>query len=613
MAQLPGTSTPSGSPSISNLVQQLQTGNISKQQLYEQLTNMYKGQTNTGAGGSNSLLGSPSSSLSSSFSHSLSLQSDHAPLNQSFSQPAQQQQQFNAFQPVGNSQQQPFQQPPPTSFLHPSSSLPLSSSPQQQQQHQLAQQQVQAFLSRHQNQIQALNQSKQQNAGNLDLSIGAANNHSNTNASLNFSHFASSHPPIYSSPATNTFPGQQNRNEAGGANISFSLGGGSNMSGLDTYEAGNNTINQSSLQFSQSMNDSMQQQGGGGDNAILNAHEHLAAMHQAQQQQYNNDGAEAEEYLGANTSLRHQHQQQQQRQYQQQQSYARASARASVRERMAQVYTDEKNKELTFHPEIHPIPRNIYSKSRPLRSSGSEDDANEAEDEANTVPFLDRAMHWHEHKKARERQLSLEQEKKQLNECTFHPSLTKESISIVEAPGATHRRLFSARSTARAKILELEVKRKEEEEFRNNCTFEPNLNRKSLELANTLANRKPLTAAAIAITPASPNKQLTAGSSNTKVVGISTREDDLKECTFQPKTNSVPRQMLAAQAYLEQDTFQRLSSMKSKKKKEEDGYESDTTNSRGGRSRQRPSSASAAHGRRSSSGSARLQRTWPPR
>lgn len=528
-----------------------------------------------------SLLGSPAtanSSFDTSFSLNSTLASNtNTPQQPQFAPPTpQHQQQPLQPQPQQSLQQQfPSFQQPPSSFQPSAFGLNIPPAGGQQTytpaQAQAAQAHIQSFLSkRNLTTNSSLNQSNSlantfNISDSLNLSLGQSQaSYAPSNATLNFSpHIHQSfaapmpspvQPPSNAYPAPAAYPSSvANVGGLFSNNLPGSHPNDVSMSGMDDSMVGANAL-QGGQPFV-----GIDGQPYDGSNSFRGRPHH----------DYPSDGdgdGEAQEYVGGRDGLRAS---------QQFQSSIPTSnrARQSVRERMAQVYTEEKNRDLTFKPNIQPLPKGLYNKS-----GGS------SSDHASSAPFLGRVMHWNENKRARERQRAVEVEKKVLEECSFKPKLNHESLSIVEAPGASQRRLFSARSTARAKILELEVRRKEEETFKATCTFEPKLNKNSLNLAATSAMRKPLTAQPNTNTP----------------LGVSSSAKELAECTFAPKINPIKSDMQAAALYLEQDAFERLASSKPKRgHPDENGYSSDGGGS--GTARRRSRSAGSSSARRASS------------
>ena len=632
-----GGGASNSSTSIAQLVQGLQSGHISKQQLYASLTSMYKG-----GGPTNFQLASPAPATPLSNNSSLNLTASFS-LNTTTPQQT---------TPMTNTQhlhQLQSQYPPPASSFAPPSSFAPSSSlapsssasssqPYSAAQAAAAQQHIQSFLSKrfntandstlHHSLSDSLNLSE-----SLQLSLDQSRN--GLDSSINLTHASMTqhqqhqqqqhlhansflhpalHPSIHGTPMSQVggaagnvpvslFSPALNHNDHNGRSYS------SNMSGLESFTGHDINLSASALNESQqsifpsSMNQSF-------------ASTQLPYDHQQQQQQHqhhtpyqshypshmsdhgsmshlgDDPDEEAVEYIAGSghrygdgvTSLRP-GSQDSSNTHSNSQRRGSGTARQSVRERMAQVYTDEKNKELTFKPTIAPLPKGLYHTNKSSRLHGGDDDDSESQ-----VPFLGRVMHWHENKRARERQRAADVDKQVMSNCTFKPKINEESIAIVEAPGASQRRLFSARSTARAKILELELKRKEEEAFRTACTFEPKLNRSSLAMASSLAVRRPLTE-----TYDTKHCQELQSSAT-----AAAQQAALAECTFAPRVNRVAPTMQSATLYLSQDPFERLAAdavnqQQRKREKMAAGYDSDTTSSnthRRGRHRSKSDSKS---------------------
>jgi hypothetical protein len=504
--------------SISALVAALQNGSISKQQLYSSLTNMYKGQTPLGSSAAASVGGA-----------AMPLQQSHPPLP-----------------------------PPSSSSFTTSASAPFTPHQQQQQQQmhfqqQQQQQQQQPFAAFHQPQHPLT-----------------------TPSSSPFSFSSSPHafvPPAASAAPSPAVPASFVPGASGGGGGAYTAAEAAaaqqhiqNFLSRHLAQGGGGaqsvSVPASAVQTPQQQQFQQQQQQGAYTPGYANAPQGYYDAQQMQQQQQQHDQLyeEAEEYIehdstrgsvngggggggshrnsngfyggsGRASSLHPQHR-------------SRSAARSSVRERMAAVYTDEQNAELTFKPNITPLPRNIYKP----RGGGGVDGASEDGTEEAQAPFLGRVMHWSESKRARERQRAAELEKQSLAACTFRPTINDESVAIVEAPGPEQRRLFSARSTARAKIVEMETRRAEEERFRAECTFEPQLNRKSIAMAGNVAVR------------ARPASASTASQQPHHARTGSSDDAALAACTFAPKVNAPKPHMRAAQLYLEQNAFERLSS-----------------------------------------------------
>lgn len=144
-------------------------------------------------------------------------------------------------------------------------------------------------------------------------------------------------------------------------------------------------------------------------------------------------------------------------------------------------------------------------------------------------------------KEAWRKQQARTREEKELADCTFRPELNESSVMIASTKHA-NRSALNRRADQRKKQLVAQLKDKQEAQYKKDCTFKPELNPTSVDITK---GRKENVQGGIPYSKTrKPTKEQFTGAS---------------ECTFTPAILGVTPEMKAAQVYLEQDPFERLS------------------------------------------------------
>lgn len=91
-----------------------------------------------------------------------------------------------------------------------------------------------------------------------------------------------------------------------------------------------------------------------------------------------------------------------------------------------------------------------------------------------SVPFYDRVRHWQKKREEDMKQKAEELGKKDVEECTFRPSLNPGSVAIIKEKQRNGEDLHRQRESRKQKIEDT-IKQQQEEEFRKLCTFQPRL------------------------------------------------------------------------------------------------------------------------------------------
>jgi hypothetical protein len=105
-------------------------------------------------------------------------------------------------------------------------------------------------------------------------------------------------------------------------------------------------------------------------------------------------------------------------------------------------------------------------------------------------------------------------------------------------------KLYEKSVSRKTQQLTASMRRKEEEEYSQACTFKPQLNKKSLEIMSSSA---------------ASSRTSESGIPHATVRRSASSFDPMAGCTFKPKTNAIKPSMEAAAVYLEQNAFERLS------------------------------------------------------
>lgn len=197
--------------------------------------------------------------------------------------------------------------------------------------------------------------------------------------------------------------------------------------------------------------------------------------------------------------------------------------RMEKREQREQRIIHDRQANMLFTPSIKELPK-MYWRHRGEKES-----------------FVSRSMKWVDTKKQNQSRLQDAYSKDDMSACTFQPEISEMTKAMVSMDSEQRRLLFTQRSATRAKIMELEVRRKAEEQFRDVCTFKPALNKKSMKILS------------------SPGVSVSAGSQHRLNQPKVTPMPLQTEHDYRPKTNKVKPAMEAANLYLEQNAFERLS------------------------------------------------------
>eukprot|EP00743_Colponemidia_sp_Colp-15_P005027 GILK01005414.1.p1 GENE.GILK01005414.1~~GILK01005414.1.p1 ORF type:complete len:555 (-),score=87.07 GILK01005414.1:220-1884(-) len=193
-------------------------------------------------------------------------------------------------------------------------------------------------------------------------------------------------------------------------------------------------------------------------------------------------------------------------------------------ERVEREVREKEREECTFHPSIRPLPSQY--------ASDKMDDSR---------LFHERVQRWQVKKSEEINRLKEQLQSSQYENCTFKPAINTISASIVSPSpnaAAVSERLYKHQSKTRILQLQSEIQQKQEEEFRKNCTFTPQISRPPKEFASQISSRY----------MQDPN--LSTNSS---------RHIDVPEFSFTPRVNKVPVHMGSAQLYLQTNAFERLS------------------------------------------------------
>mmetsp|Transcript_25117 Transcript_25117/g.40578 ORF Transcript_25117/g.40578 Transcript_25117/m.40578 type:complete len:653 (+) Transcript_25117:165-2123(+) len=200
--------------------------------------------------------------------------------------------------------------------------------------------------------------------------------------------------------------------------------------------------------------------------------------------------------------------------------YGPRSREVRIKQLEAIMLSNEK-KECSFKPEIKKMP-------------GLHDNR-----DGGRMAIVERLYAWESKKKKNKKKKGIERVKKELDSCSFKPELNKTSLMLSSCARQDIRNV-SLRSQARAKLVEREIRKQQEAEFYEECTFHPVINRNSRDMV-------------------SRNRSLQSYSQRSKKNEQRVLEAAMRECTFMPKTNPVKKSMQAANLYLEMTPFERLS------------------------------------------------------
>eukprot|EP00405_Crypthecodinium_cohnii_P011859 CAMPEP_0206436392 /NCGR_PEP_ID=MMETSP0324_2-20121206/10452_1 /ASSEMBLY_ACC=CAM_ASM_000836 /TAXON_ID=2866 /ORGANISM="Crypthecodinium cohnii, Strain Seligo" /LENGTH=706 /DNA_ID=CAMNT_0053903541 /DNA_START=59 /DNA_END=2176 /DNA_ORIENTATION=+ len=172
--------------------------------------------------------------------------------------------------------------------------------------------------------------------------------------------------------------------------------------------------------------------------------------------------------------------------------------------------------------------------------------------ESSFSAFTNRGQLWELRRSQRAQEMRQRAEAKEVEGCTFHPTLSTQKSVGGEVP---EEKTFNAAQTAalvqrltqptqpRVSVQTEAWLAQREEESMKDCTFQPNLHRSASSYDRA------------------SNDQWWRSLSEARL-GTSRRENDAKrdpDLTFAPQTNIVRKEMVNAQSYLQADVFARLS------------------------------------------------------
>jgi hypothetical protein len=203
---------------------------------------------------------------------------------------------------------------------------------------------------------------------------------------------------------------------------------------------------------------------------------------------------------------------------------------------------EQKMAECTFHPTVNTLPEEMYGGTR----------LHEHLDK----PFFERVMSWKHEKERQKEKLNEEREWSELFECTFKPNVNTDILGTTPSTNI-HQKLY-INSFQQASKKEEERERIKEEEFRNSCTFKPQL-----------------------VTSTQQVQPRYMDTSRTQYYNRNLQDYyGEQECTFQPKINrrgGSTHRLRSSEMYLQSNAFDRLSRPKTPPRSDEpqmieDGY-----------------------------------------
>lgn len=220
--------------------------------------------------------------------------------------------------------------------------------------------------------------------------------------------------------------------------------------------------------------------------------------------------------------------------------------------------------ECTFTPKVRDFPEEIYGTNVVARFR-----------EATKRPVHERIQAWAQESSKEKKALHDNIRSVEKQTCTFAPNLSNQTKRIVnqhygkgDRERDTSERLFRDSQLRIERRGELETKRlsEKEEAHARECTFQPRIPKKSTQLMPTekslryAKSTKSFEHNMIEIEEhrlsTSPNRSRPG--SPERILPVGARSDE-KECTFNPKTNSIPKSMSAAAQWLKLDVVDRLS------------------------------------------------------
>ncbi|GMF19141.1 unnamed protein product [Phytophthora lilii] len=171
--------------------------------------------------------------------------------------------------------------------------------------------------------------------------------------------------------------------------------------------------------------------------------------------------------------------------------------------------------------------------------------------------FHARVTRWKSQKDAIREQMKQQLLQSELDECTFAPKINPKSTKVVaklrgrqtsSASGqglsvlqAVSERLYQEADNYRIREeLATKLKADEEAEIERQCTFKPKINQSDKVKAKYMESK-------------------TLSSSSLTAASREAAAKELAECTFYPKVNGIRSEMVSAQLYLQQNIYERLS------------------------------------------------------
>lgn len=179
--------------------------------------------------------------------------------------------------------------------------------------------------------------------------------------------------------------------------------------------------------------------------------------------------------------------------------------------------------------------------------------------------FMERNLRWQERKNLKIQEQQSRKQQEEIKACTFQPEINKSSRSLSMAFVPCHKRLNMNLRSSTAERVRKVIKDKEEQEFKKECTFRPNITPVPVYLKTIEKNQ-----------PETPNQTATflgqqyanTNPGNTEMNGfipslIETKTDkyitsEEKECKFVPQVNHIGNAMGNVRKYLEQNVVDRL-------------------------------------------------------
>jgi len=207
---------------------------------------------------------------------------------------------------------------------------------------------------------------------------------------------------------------------------------------------------------------------------------------------------------------------------------------SSKMQRLQEESYQKQMEECTFKPKIKRLPQEYGVRT---------------EQSLEALSFDERMIRWKERKSKDNERKRIEKAKEELQGCTFRPNTKSKSVGPVEAVGE---RLFEESKKDKLSELQARAKAEDEERLRKECTFTPNTTLTKGAIPVRSRYKTPLTPSAGRRT-FSDVSSVTSSSSS-----VRRKSTGYEDCTFTPKINPVHPSMEAAQVYLSNGIFDRL-------------------------------------------------------